>query len=72
MTYPKGLEAVCQTAFESIETHNEDEDPHTAYDAARLLSILCFLAPDAIPQSLFEPQNVEYLPGFEFLGDHQR
>lgn len=45
------INAIWDLSFKSL-----DPDSHA------MLGVLCFLAPDGIPQSLFEPQNPETFP----------
>jgi hypothetical protein len=55
--YDKDLDTLWDTAFESLSPH-----------AARMLSLICFMAPDNIPSSLLE-QEVELPPDWKFLSD---
>jgi hypothetical protein len=58
--YDKDLETVWSASFD-----------HLSDEAATLMSLLCFTAPDAIPQSLFTGQH-QLPPKYEFLEDEMR
>ncbi len=69
ITYSKDPEAVWQTAFQSFDSvENKDANP----DAAQLMQLLCFIAPEAIPQSLFQAELAKYPKEWEFLLDGNR
>ena len=69
ITYSKDLETVWQTAFQSLDPiENKDANP----DAARLIQLLCFVAPEAIPQWLFQTEVANYPKEWEFLRDDTR
>ncbi|KAL8896037.1 MAG: hypothetical protein Q9207_007903 [Kuettlingeria erythrocarpa] len=55
--YSKDIDTVWQTAFEHLEP-----------DAARLMSLFCFMAPEGIPQWVLEPKG-DVPTGWEFLKD---
>ncbi|KAL9039792.1 MAG: hypothetical protein Q9214_004731 [Letrouitia sp. 1 TL-2023] len=58
--YSKDGDTVWQTAFKTLGTN-----------AARLLSLFCFVAPEGIPQWLLEQKDVNLPPGWEFLSSFQ-
>lgn len=69
ITYSKDLRTVWRTAFQSLDpAENEDANPNTA----RLIKLLCFVAPEAIPQWLFQAKVSEYQKEWEFLHDDTR
>ena len=55
--YSKDIGSVWQTAFENLPP-----------DAAHLMSLFCFTAPEGIPQWILEPKG-EMQPGWEFMSD---
>ena len=57
--YDKDLDTVSSASFENLSE-----------DAAVLMSLLCFTAPDAIPTSLLSAHD-HMLPRYEFLGDEE-
>jgi hypothetical protein len=58
--YAKGIDAVWKTAFELLTT-----------EAAHLISLFCFMAPEGILQWILE-QKDETLPGWEFLSGSEK
>jgi hypothetical protein len=55
--YDKGLDTVWRASFDSLTDK-----------AKNMMCLLCFVAPDAIPQTLFK-KSVDAPGGFDFLGD---
>ena len=53
--YSKDIDTIWHTAFENLSP-----------DAALLMSLFCFTAPEGIPQWILEPKG-EMPPGWEFL-----
>ena len=55
--YSKDIDTIWQTAFENLSP-----------DAAHLMSLFCFTAPEGIPQWILEPK-VEMPQGWQFMSD---
>lgn len=55
--YSKDIDTVWQTAFEHLQP-----------EAARLMSLFCFMAPEGIPRRVLEPKG-DMPPGWDFLLD---
>ena len=68
-TYSKDLDTVWRLAFESLD---ESVNPGANGDAARLLQLLCFVAPEAIPQWLFQTTVADCPAEWRFLYDDIR
>lgn len=66
LAYTKDLDTVWQIAFESLDTEVQLEA-----DAAKLLSLLCFVAPEAIPE-VFQPEDFDFPEEWSLLGDETR
>ncbi|KAI1171207.1 P-loop containing nucleoside triphosphate hydrolase protein [Nemania sp. FL0916] len=64
VAYFKDLDTVWETAFATI---NPEANPGANADAMHLMEILCFVAPEAIPQSLFQVDEQEYPDNWHFL-----
>lgn len=64
--YSKDLDTVWQIALESLDVEIQPEA-----DAAKLLSLLCFLAPEAVP-AIFQPEDFEVPCEWDFLSDDER
>lgn len=62
----KDLDTVWQIAFESLDTEAQPEA-----DAAKLLSLLCFVAPEAIAE-FFQPEGLNFPEEWSLLGDDER
>ncbi|KAK7398137.1 hypothetical protein QQX98_012501 [Neonectria punicea] len=58
LSYSKDLDTVWETAFRNLSE-----------DAAQLMQLLCFVSPEAIPQSLFEPKGVKVPSEWNILSD---
>ncbi|RWA07908.1 hypothetical protein EKO27_g7190 [Xylaria grammica] len=69
VTYFKDLNTVWETAFATI---NPEFNPDVNPDAIRLMEILCFIAPEAIPQSLFRADKTKCPESWRFLIDDQK
>lgn len=65
-SYTKDLDTVWEIAFASLDTEDQPEA-----DAAKLLRLLCFVAPEAIPE-FFQPEDVMFPEDWSFLGDDER
>ncbi|KAI1108245.1 P-loop containing nucleoside triphosphate hydrolase protein [Nemania sp. NC0429] len=63
LTYSKDIDTVWETVFATI---NPEANPDANTDAIRLMEILCFVAPEAIPQSLFQGDEKDF-PGNDII-----
>ncbi|KAI1130670.1 P-loop containing nucleoside triphosphate hydrolase protein [Nemania abortiva] len=69
VTYSKDFDTVGETIFVTI---NPEVNPDVNPDAVRLMEILCFVAPEAIPQSLFQGDKKDCPEKWHFLVDYER
>lgn len=69
ITYSKDLDTVWETAFATIDSNI---NPNANPDAVRLMDVLCFLAPEAIPQWLFQGNEENIPEHWQFLTDDER
>ncbi|KAJ8130610.1 hypothetical protein O1611_g3019 [Lasiodiplodia mahajangana] len=70
ITYPKDLNTVWETELASINPEtNRDANP----DAVHLMELLSFIAPEPIPQSLFQLNKIDgHLEDWQFLTESRR
>lgn len=64
--YTKDLDTAWEIAFASLDTEVQPEA-----DAAKLLRLLCFMAPEAIPE-LFQPEELMFPEEWSLLNDGGR
>ncbi|KAI0867246.1 P-loop containing nucleoside triphosphate hydrolase protein [Hypoxylon argillaceum] len=69
ITYPKDLDTVWETAFAII---NPIDNPSANSDAMHLMEILCLVAPEEIPQFLFQAEKRDWQEGWDLLNDNER